>query len=179
MDIDDIAAVRDVNRTVQRQLTADPVEVAVEDPDGDAARHCLAAYYAELDQRMATGFDVDHALPYHPDQMRAPAGLLLVARRAGEPIGCGALKFHDGPVAEVKRVWVDRSARGLGLGRRLMALLEERARAAGVTRLLLDSNSSLVEAIALYRATGWVEVEAFNDEPHADHWFARDLGPST
>lgn len=153
----------------------DEVQVDVEDPTSDAARHCLAAYYDELDERMATGFDVGHALPYTPDQMRPPAGLLLVARRRGEPIGCGALKFHDGSVAEVKRGWVDGTARGLGLGRRLMDLLEDHARDRGVDRLLLDTNSSLVEAIALYRTTGWVEVEAFNDEPHADHWFAKNL----
>jgi DNA-binding MarR family transcriptional regulator/GNAT superfamily N-acetyltransferase len=165
----------DAMGTVDRLLTASLVAVDVADPVSDHARHCLAHYYAELDERMATGFDVAHALPYRPDQMRPPAGLLLVARRGDTPLGCGALKFHDGDAAEVKRVWVDRSARGLGLGRRLMDLLEGHARAAGVRRLLLDTNSALVEAIALYRATGWVEVEAFNDEPHADHWFAKDL----
>lgn len=186
--------------TVDRLLTASLVEVTVEDPTSDAAHHCLAAYFAELDRRMATGFDPQRALPVTPAQMAPPYGLLLVARRAGEPIGCGALTFHHDPpdapdvdhpspddparddpangdpiTAEVKRLWVDDSARGLGLGRRLMGLLEDHARDHGVEVLQLDTNAALVEAIALYRTMGWVEVDAFNDEPHADHWFAMDL----
>ena len=32
------------------------------------------------------------------------------------------------------------------------------------------------EAIALYRSTGYVEVEPFNDEPYANHWFEKRLG---
>ena len=41
--------------------------------------------------------------------------------------------------------------------------------------LRLDTNGALVEAISLYRSTGWREVEAFNDEPFADHWFEKRL----
>jgi ribosomal protein S18 acetylase RimI-like enzyme len=79
-------------------------------------------------------------------------------------------------VADAKRMWVAPRARGLGLGRRLLAELERHARDAGVHTLRLDTNRALKEAIGLYRAAGYVEIARFNEEPHADHWFARSLG---
>jgi ribosomal protein S18 acetylase RimI-like enzyme len=73
-------------------------------------------------------------------------------------------------------MWVAPDARGLGLGRRLLAELERHAREAGVRTLRLDTNRALTEAIELYRAAGFEEIERFNDEPHADHFFAKSLG---
>jgi ribosomal protein S18 acetylase RimI-like enzyme len=73
-------------------------------------------------------------------------------------------------------MWVDPSVRGLGVGRRLLTELERRARAAGTRVLRLETNRSLAEAIALYRASGFVEVPAFNREPYAHHWFEKKLG---
>jgi ribosomal protein S18 acetylase RimI-like enzyme len=112
--------------------------------------------------------------------MTSPAGVLLVATLHGEPVGCGALKFHPGAPAEVKRMWVAPSARGLGLGRRLLAELETRAAAEGVRTLRLETNRALGEALGLYRAAGYREVAPFNDEHYADHWFEKHLpGPRT
>lgn len=168
----------DAMATVERLLTTSLVTVDVEDPTTDVARWCLDSYYAELDDRFPGGFDVDAAQPTTPRHLTPPAGLLLVARLRDQPIGCGALTFHgDGP-AELKRMWVTPEARGLGLGRRLVHELEDRAVAHGVDRLVLDTNAVLTEAIALYRATGWVEVEQVTDEHHADLWFAKDLTSS-
>ena len=107
--------------------------------------------------------------------MRPPSGALLVARLRGGPIGCGALKFHTGAPAELKRMWVAPEARGLGLGRRLLGELERYARDAGVEVLRLETNRALNEAIDLYRRSGYREVEAFNDEPYANHWFEKRL----
>ena len=56
--------------------------------------------------------------------MTPPAGLLLVALLDGEPVGCGALKLHGDRPADIKRLWVAPAARGLGVGRRLLADLE-------------------------------------------------------
>ena len=72
-------------------------------------------------------------------------------------------------------MWVSADARGLGLGRRLLVEMERHAREAGVTVLRLETNSSLTEAIALYRSSGYQEVPAFNDEPYAHHWFEKRL----
>jgi GNAT superfamily N-acetyltransferase len=90
-------------------------------------------------------------------------------------VGCAAIKFHGAAPAEVKRMWVAESVRRLGVGRRLLAAIEAHARDRGVRTLRLETNRALVEAIALYRSTGYQEVPAFNDEPFADHWFEKDL----
>ena len=95
----------------------------------------------------------------------------------GEPVGCGALKFHGDAPAEIKRMWVAPAARGLGLGRRLLTDLEAQAVARGVRTLRLETNRALGEAIGLYRAAGYREVAAFNDEPYAHHWFEKTLDP--
>jgi ribosomal protein S18 acetylase RimI-like enzyme len=99
----------------------------------------------------------------------------LVARRRAQPLGCGALKLHGDEPAELKRMWVSPEARGLGLGRRLLRELEQRAADAGARAVRLETNGSLTEAIALYRASGYDEVAPFNDEPYAHHWFEKEL----
>ena len=109
-------------------------------------------------------------------ELTPPAGLFLVATLHGEPVGCGALKFHADAPAEIKRMWVAPAVRGLGLGRRLLAELEDRAAAHGVAgRCGWRPTGTLTEAIALYRAAGYREVPPFNDEPYAHHWFEKTL----
>jgi DNA-binding MarR family transcriptional regulator/GNAT superfamily N-acetyltransferase len=160
---------------VERLLTASMVAVAVTDPRLPQARACLAAYAAELDPRFDTGFDPVRSLPAEAADLTPPSGLLLVATLHGEPVGCGGLKLHDGGAAEIKRMWVSPQVRGLGLGRRLLGELEAQARAHGAPAVHLETNRSLAEAIALYRSAGYREVQAFNDETYADHWFEKLL----
>jgi len=108
-----------------------------------------------------------------------PDGLLLVAVLHGNPVGCGALKLHsDTRIAEIKRMWTCPELRGLGLGRRILGQLAEEAQARGMSTLRLETNRSLTEARRLYESSGFVEVQAFNDETYAHHWFQRDLEPS-
>ncbi|MCR6483713.1 MarR family winged helix-turn-helix transcriptional regulator [Amycolatopsis sp. OK19-0408] len=165
---------------VERLLTASAVDVAPCPPGDAAARFCLRAYFAELARRFDDGFDPELSISAADAEMTPPAGVLLVATLHAEPIGCGALKFHGDAPAEIKRMWVAPSARGLGLGRRLLGELEAHAAARGVRTLRLETNRSLGEAIGLYRAAGYREVTAFNDEHYADHWFEKHLpGPRT
>lgn len=154
---------------VERLLLASMVDVAVTDPRHPDARLCMRAYYAELAERFATGFEPERSILAADHELTPPAGLLLVARLHGEPVGCGALKLHD-TVAEIKRMWVAPDVRGLGLGRRLLAELEARA---DRRTLRLETNGALREAVALYRAAGFREVAPFNDEPYAHHWFEK------
>jgi DNA-binding MarR family transcriptional regulator/GNAT superfamily N-acetyltransferase len=160
---------------VERLLTAGLVEVAVESPLSSAAQFCLQSYFDELDERFDTGFDPRHSISADAGELTEPAGLLLVARLRGEPVGCGALKLHGGEPAEIKRMWVAPSARGLGVGRRILGELEQHARLRGAGVVRLETNASLREASALYRSCGYAEVEAFNDEPYAHHWFEKRL----
>ncbi len=161
---------------VERLLTAGLVEVAVEDPASAAARFCIASYFAELEARFDGGFDPGRSLPLDAADLTAPAGLLLVARLRGEPVGCGGMTFHPGEPPYIKRMWVAPAARGVGVGRRILAELEEHARRRGFDRVHLETNKSLREAASLYRSSGYLEVEPFNDEPYAHHWFEKRLG---
>ncbi|CAM3231423.1 bifunctional helix-turn-helix transcriptional regulator/GNAT family N-acetyltransferase [Tsukamurella hominis] len=160
---------------VERLLVASLVRVDEADAMSAAARFAARAYYAELGERLQDGFDPGVGGAVRDAAITPPAGLLLVATLREETVGCGALAFQDGGFAEVKRVWAAPSVRGLGLGRRIMADLEDRARVAGVRTLRLDTNSNLTEAIGLYRKLGYREVERYNDNPYAHHWFAKDL----
>jgi DNA-binding MarR family transcriptional regulator len=160
---------------VERLLRAGMIEIAVTDPAEPDARHCLRAYFAELDRRFDAGFDVEQSNPAPDDELRPPAGLLLVARLGAEPVGCGALKFGAEGVCEVKRMWVSATVRGSGLGRRLLGELETHAARSGARVLRLETNRALVEAITLYRSAGYAEVPAFNDETYAHHWFEKHL----
>jgi DNA-binding MarR family transcriptional regulator len=159
-------------RDVERLLTAALVRIEPADPAGGPAQHCLRAYAEELDRRLQTGFDPARSLLPDPEVMRPPGGVVLVATLRSEPVGCGALRFHDGEPTDLKRLWVAGSVRGLGVGRRLLAELEARAfEHHPVVRL--DTNRALTEAIAMYRSAGWTEVAPFNDEPYAHHWFCK------
>jgi DNA-binding MarR family transcriptional regulator/ribosomal protein S18 acetylase RimI-like enzyme len=160
---------------VERLLTAGLVEVAIEDPRSPAARYCLESYYAELNSRFDTGFDPERAISTTAEELTQPAGLLLVARLHGEPIGCGALKLQGDVPFYVKRMWVAPEARGLGVGRRILRELEDHARRRGAEIVHLETNKTLREAATLYRSAGYVEVDPFNDEPYAHHWFEKRL----
>ena len=163
---------------VERLLMASAVEVAVSHPASPAARACLRAYVAELGRRFDAGFDPARSLPAGDQDMSPPAGLFLVATLHSEAVGCGGLKFRGDAPAEIKRMWVAPSVRGLGVGRRLLAGLEAHAAARGVTAVRLETNGALVEAISLYRTSGYRGVAPFSDEPYAHHWFEKTLDPS-
>jgi ribosomal protein S18 acetylase RimI-like enzyme len=160
---------------VERLLTTAMVQVATTDPAHPQARLCMREYFAELDRRFDTGFDPSMSISADDDELRPPAGLFLVATLQGKPIGSGALKFHGDEPTELKRMWVAESARGLGIGRRLLSELEERAADHGAHVVRLETNKSLVEAISLYRSVGYIEVAPFNNEPYAHHWFEKRL----
>lgn len=162
-------------RTVERLLTVAAIEIRTVDPSDPDARRCVRAYFAELDRRSESGYDPDAGVSAEPHELTPPAGAFLIAYLRGEPAGCAAVKHHPGAPSELKRMWVAESARGLGIGRRLLAELEARVVASGASTARLETNRALVEAIAMYRSAGYAEVPAFNDEPFADHWFEKRL----
>jgi DNA-binding MarR family transcriptional regulator/GNAT superfamily N-acetyltransferase len=163
---------------VELLLSAAMIEVAPVDPADPRARYCLNAYFAELDRRFDRGFDPGRSITADDDELRPPAGVLLLVSLGADPIGCGALKFHGNEPAELKRMWVAEAARGLGVGRRLLGALESRAAIGGADTVRLETNKALTEAISLYRSAGYTEVSPFNEEPYAHHWFEKGLIPT-
>jgi DNA-binding MarR family transcriptional regulator/GNAT superfamily N-acetyltransferase len=167
-------------RTVERLIAASFVELREVDPASADAQRCLRAYVAELNRRAPQrGFDPTRGATAEPHEVRPPRGAFVVVYLRGEAIGCGAVKHHPGDASDIKRMWIAESARGLGLGRRLLEHLERLAREHGSTEVRLETSDVLPEAIALYRSVGYVEVPPFNDEPFADRWFAKPLHATT
>jgi len=160
----------------RRLILVSQVQVEIIDPRDADARYCLRSYFEELGQRFDTGFDPAQSISASDEEMTLPNGLLLVANLLGAAVGCAALKLHnDTQIAEVKRMWVAADVRGLGLGRRLLERLSAEATSRGMLILRLETNRSLFEAQQLYQSAGFVEVEPFDNEPYAHHWFQKDL----
>lgn len=142
--------------------------------DSPASARLLAAYEAEL---LSLGVVLNHgwAGGVTPDQLRAPYGAWLVGWRGDEAVACGGVRLLATDVAEVKRMYVDPSARGGGLARRLVARLEAEALDLGATVVRLDTGRDMAPAVALYRSSGYREVEDYNGNPDAGWWFEKDL----
>ena len=160
---------------VERLLDASFTTITLEDPSSGDARWCLEQYFSELAERFDEGFESGKSISADPEEMKPPHGAFLVARLDERPIGCGALKTVEPRTGSIKRMWVDRSARGLGLGQRLLEALEAQAAELGYEVLRLETNRTLKEAQSLYRRNGYRQVEAFNDDPYADYWFEKTL----
>lgn len=167
--------------TAELLVRAATVELREVDP-GDptlvrAARAALERYVAEVAARLSGGF-----APTGLDAVE-PGSTWLVATSEGRPAAYGGIRpldlpagvAGDGPAVEVKRMWVDHAWRGAGLGGRMLRHLEDLARAQGVTRVALDTNSALDEAVALYDRAGYARVERYNDNADAELFFAKRL----
>jgi ribosomal protein S18 acetylase RimI-like enzyme len=108
-------------------------------------------------------------------------GVVLIAERAGEPLGMGAVRQLDEQVAEVKRMYVREEARGLHIGSMLLDLLMREAENLGARIVRLDTIRFMTDAQRLYRARGFVERPPYEGTeipgPLQHHWlfFERSL----
>jgi GNAT superfamily N-acetyltransferase len=175
-------------REAARRLTLGEVS-----PDHPGARAAVAAYVAELGERFVAVFQPGPTTPTERAaevaSMTRPRGVFLLATGdtgdtgdtddLGAPVACGGLRRldHTGQdgTFEVKRMWVHPSWRGLGLSRRLLEALEAAAADLGASRVVLDTSRVLTEAVALYARAGYREIDAYNDNPHAEAWFEKRL----
>jgi GNAT superfamily N-acetyltransferase len=100
-------------------------------------------------------------------------GALLLANLDEAPVGCVALRRLDAESCEMKRMYVDDTGRGRGVGRALGEAVVRRARDLGYTTMHLDTSIEQPEAIALYRSLGFQEVESYYDTaPEMRGWLA-------
>lgn len=160
---------------VERLLAAAAITIDEEDADSADAQRCMALYVEELAERFEEGFDTSKGNSVRGDEFIRPRGSFLIARLDGSPVGCGAVRMLDATAAEIKRMWVAPSARGLGVAGRLLGRLETIARELGAQTVYLDTNRALKEAQSLYRRDGYEEIAPYNDNPFADHWYSKRL----
>jgi GNAT superfamily N-acetyltransferase len=160
--------------------SAAAVLITVEAPDSGDARLIVRQYLADVIGRYygrpATDAEVaEELLSDAGEDLTPPTGLLLVARLDGEPVGCAGFRIVGDGIAELTKVFSSPAARGRGLGGQLLRHAEDAAVTAGITYLRLDTRTDLVEARRLYARNGYAEVEPFNAEPYAQHWFGKEL----
>lgn len=142
------------------------------DPGSEPARTAVTAYLRELDERFEEGFDASEA-DGDEEKFSGDKGRFLVAFNGDQVVGCGGITTLGGGVAEIKRMWVAKDARGLGLASRIRRQLEDWAVELGHDVVRLDTNRALTNAIGMYRAAGYVDIERYNDNPYANFWFEK------
>ncbi|MEZ0578531.1 GNAT family N-acetyltransferase [Nocardioides sp. MH1] len=142
-------------------------EVAPEDPAG---RDALRRYLDEIDARFAHGYAASGPVASEP------GSTYVLATSDGEPVAYGGIRPAPGGATEIKRMWVHQDWRGAGLGSRMLRHLEALAAERGATRVVLDTNEVLAEAIAMYERSGYRSVPRYEgSDPHATHFFEKDL----
>lgn len=155
--------------------------VTVESPaQADAARALIREYADSLGVDLCFQ-QLDAELATLPGEYAAPAGALLVALVDGQAAGCGAIRalpdVDYANACEMKRLFVRRAFRGLGLGRVLAQTLMERAVQAGYSTLLLDTLDDMEAARGLYAELGFEEIAPYYFNPLAGaHYLKVDLG---
>ena len=136
-----------------------------EDPETQVL---VDAMMADIDERYAADGPGDGDAPevarrwaLHAEQVTPPRGVFLVARLAGESVGCGGVRRVPGApadVAEIKRMYTVPAARGRGISRVLLAALEAEAAALGFRRLQLETGVRQPEAVQLYTSAGYHQI---------------------
>ncbi|MFT3876663.1 MAG: helix-turn-helix domain-containing GNAT family N-acetyltransferase [Propioniciclava sp.] len=154
--------------TADLLLRAATLEFREVPPDGPLARQAMEHYFAELDARFPSGFEVS-------DEAVDPEAYCLAALSDGRLVAFGAYRPLSQRDAEIKRLWTSPDWRGAGVASRLMRLLEEHAAASGFGRAVLDTNEHLHEAVALYDRAGYERIERYNDNPYATSFHAKVL----
>ncbi len=150
--IDADGAVR-AARITDRQALAELSRRVHLDPDGYRRSLGVPAPSATM-PRISLSALIPSWLP-----LRAPS-VHLVAELDGELVGCAGWRRH-GNDAELKRMFTLTAARGRGVARRMLAAVEDSARAAGCRRVILETGDRQPEAIALYEAAGYRRIPDF------------------
>jgi GNAT superfamily N-acetyltransferase len=134
------------------------------------AAELLEGLHQEYDA--AAGRALEGGPSAEPSDFAPPSGAFLLAYEEDRAVACGGLKTVGPEIAEVKRMYVVPEARERGIGRALLAALEDQARAMGFARVRLDCEH---HNWPLYRAAGYVEIDDYNDNPFADRWAEKRL----
>ena len=134
-----------------------------------AMREEIAVLYDDLDLDGASMPRAGQA------ELSGPHGAFLVGWLDGEPVCCGGVKRLDARACEIKRMYVAPAARGRGVARALLAVLEDTARDLGYRVARLDTGPRQPHARRLYESAGYRPVVNFNANPVADYWGEKPL----
>ena len=103
-----------------------------------------------------------------PEELSAGANRLFAIKVDGKLMGCGGIRVASRDYAEIKRIYVDPSARGLGLAKALLDRLESESRLLGFLEMKLETGIFQPEAIGLFERCGYTQCPVFGDYPKND-----------
>ena len=140
------------------------LEPATSSSDVDSIRELFQEYADSLGVNLDyQGFDEE--LRNLPGPYSPPSGTLLLARKDDDVIGCVGVRALDSVTAEMKRLYVRPSGRGTGLGRTLAEAAIRFATVTGYERMRLDTLPQMGRAQELYRALGFMPIDAYRFSP--------------
>lgn len=133
---------------------------------GDPCAPQAAALLKKSHALMQSLFPPEDNFYLDVEALTAPHIAFFVAVRGRATLGTAALA-DMGTYGEVKSMFVDEAARGLGVGAALLDRVEAEARAKGLTALMLETGDVLYAAHRLYARAGFTERGPFGDYPAA------------
>lgn len=142
------------------------IRIAREDPRAGE----IVAMIAELDRYLTSLYPVESNHLLALEALAADNVAFFVARRDGKAEACGALVREAPDWGEIKRIYVRPAARGLGLGRAILAEIEAEGRNMGLRWLRLETGSRQAEALGLFERSGYGRCAAFGAYPLGDPW---------
>ena len=137
------------------------MELRRESLDSEPARALVAALNAELTSLYPEPGATHFRLA--AEETAAGVGAFLVGYVEQAPVACGAVRKLDEETAEIKRMFVLPAWRGLGFSTRMLAALEDEARAVGAKRIVLETGERQREALALYQRYGYRQMAPFGE----------------
>jgi GNAT superfamily N-acetyltransferase len=150
------------------------VALKIEPADSAAAVAVQEAFYIDIAQRYP-GWTPASSQAAIASDFEPPHGAWFVAYMAGRAAGCGGVQQWDAQTAEIRRVFLEESARGQGFGRALLTGLEAHARELGYLRVRLTTGDGQPEALGLFQSAGYREIAPFTDGVFTRHWMEKPL----
>lgn len=153
-----------------RQLGRHKVTASLLKPKSTAewreARRLVKEYASSLNLDLSFQ-NFAQELEHFEKEYSPPSGAFLLAREKGSFVGCVGLRKLSGTVGEIKRLYVEPTARGLGLGGTLVRGIVDEGKQLKYTRLVLDTLPSMLAARSLYRALGFKPIAPYRYNPVA------------
>ena len=141
------------------------IEIKPAYDDLDSVRELFIEYQAAIGLDLGfQGFEDE--LANLPGKYALPSGRLYIAVCGGDSAGCAALRRVSEEHCELKRLYVRERYRGSGIGRALTEKIICDAKAMGYRRIILDTLSSLHNAVSLYRRLGFADIEPYYNNPN-------------
>ncbi len=137
--------------------------MAVTTPDDD-----ILEMVEKLDASMKDLYPPESTHLTPPEELASGANRLFAVKVDGKLMGCGAIRVVGRDYAEIKRIFVDPSARGLGLAKALLDRLESESRSLGLPEMKLETGIFQPEAIGLFERCGYTQCAFFVDYPKND-----------